>query len=126
MPTMRFSMSWFDSFEPQTDRMTPAGALTALEERVDLARQALDAAHERELRVTYEITKDGYRYLTGPAIPVERPEMPLDELRTRSFVAWRVLSEIHEMLIEGESFWRLHLKQRRRGKRTVPSAIAEE
>ena len=62
------------------------------------------------------------------ANPVNRPAPePFNELTGVVYVALRLLADI-EMMLDPDvvSFWKLNLKQRRRGERRVPLAIAEE
>jgi hypothetical protein len=124
MPTVRFSMEEKDGFEAQTDRMTTVDALAELLMRVNVAHQGTGVS--QELLVNYETTKDGYRYILD-ATPVDKPAMTSEDRTAGLFVAGRVLMEIEEMLDpKGRSFWKLELKQRRPGKRTVPLAIATD
>src|SRR5262245_19265712 len=115
-----------DSFEMQTDRMKDVDANAELLKRVRAIREVIGVPHEIVAIVEAETTKDGYKWLSRVTRDPPKP-ISVEELFKASFVAWRVLQEIEEMLSpDKRSFWRLHLKQRYAGKRTVPSAIAAD
>src|SRR5262249_3057278 len=107
---LRISPSYMDSFEVQTDRMSATDAHTELLTRVRTIREEM---HDYSEQITLE-EADG----TVRKVRVMREEL--------FHAACSVLWEIEDMLEpKGPSFWRLpELRQRRRGKRTVPLAIA--
>jgi hypothetical protein len=121
MSELRISMEERDSFWAQTDRMAAADAHTELLKRVHIACSAVSQAPR--LEIESKTTKDGFEYCD--VIGVEHPER---DWKTAAFVAWRVLIEIEEMLNpKAKSFWRLpQIKQRHRGRRRVPLAIADD
>jgi len=115
-----------DSFEMQTDRMKDVDACAELLKRVRAIREVIGTPHERSATVETEVTKDGYGKINQVTWDAPK-QISVEELFKASFVAWRVLQEIEEMLSsDKQNFWRLHLKQRYPGKRTVPSAIAAD
>src|SRR5262249_9150006 len=94
--------------------------------RVRAIREVIGAPHEIVLTAETETTKDGYAWLIQVTRDPPKP-ISVEELARASFVAWRVLQEIEQMLDpNNRGFWRLHLEQRGTGKRTVPSAIAAD
>jgi hypothetical protein len=126
MSKVRISWEEKDSFEAQTDQMSAADAHTELLTRVAIVRQVIGRQFETQLIVNTETTKDGFTWMRDVQC-VDNPEIPPDELYAAAFAAWRVLWEIEWMLDPGKKdFWKLHLKQRRRGKRKVPLAIAND
>ena len=94
---MQLGESFFASFEAQTDRLTATEAQGELLRRVRGERERASAIR-------------------------------LFDERDKRVLGFRVvLWEIEDMLDpKGHSFWRLEIKQRRRGKRTVPAAITED
>jgi hypothetical protein len=104
--------------------MRDVDACAELLKRVRAIREEIGAPHEMTVVVDYEETKDGYRKINQTTqCPPKR--VSAEQLFRASFVAWLALREIEEMLDPANrSFWRLHLKQRRRGGHTVPLAIA--
>jgi hypothetical protein len=89
--------SFFSSFEAQTD------GLAATEAQGELLRLVRD---ERERASAIRLWDERGKQVLGFTI---------------------VLWEIEDMLNpKGHSFWRLEIKQRRRGKRTVPAAVTED
>jgi hypothetical protein len=104
--------------------MRDVDACAELLKRVRAIREEIGAPHEETWIVDYEETKDGYRKI-NQATQCPPKQISVEQLFRTSFVAWRALQEIEEMLDpNNRSFWKLHLKQRRRGGHTVPLAIA--
>jgi hypothetical protein len=126
MPIHRFSMLESDGFEMQTDGMSAGDAQTELLSRVRTAHTVVALSQKNEFFINYETTRDGIRVIRE-ATPIEKPEMAPAEMREAPFVAWRLLGEIEEMLDrEKNSFWRLHLKQRRTGEQKIPLAVLSD
>jgi len=95
---MKLGPSFLASFEAQSDRLTASDAQRELLKRVRFQR-------ERSCRIPQLVDEDN---------------KPVPNFTT-------VLSEIEDMLsLTSGSFWKLELKQRRQGKRTVPAAISED
>jgi hypothetical protein len=105
--------------------MADVDAHSELLKRVRTVRGMVGVSHELVGDIETETTKDGYKKIIRATWQPFK-SIPIEELFRASFLAWRVLEEIEAMLDpKGRGIWRLHLKQRRTGKRTVPAAIAE-
>jgi hypothetical protein len=115
-----------DSFELQSGQMADVDAHAELLKRVRTVRGMVGVPHELVADIETETTKDGYNKIIRVTQKPSKP-ISIEELFKASFLAWRVLQEIEAMLDPNDrrGFWRLYLKQRRTGKRTVPAAIVE-
>lgn len=113
MPTHQlFIMGlWRDSFEAQTDRMSPADAQSVLLDRVRAAQEKISPGS----------TSSTPGWVNAPKGESLQPnDDPLAGVGV-------LLREIENLLApRSQSFWRLQLGQRRRGARVVPSAITED
>jgi hypothetical protein len=102
---------WRDSFEAQTDRMSATDAQGVLLDMVRAAREKLSPG----------VTSLAPAWIGAPEGETLRPsDDPLADVSV-------LLAEIEELLKPGKrGFWKLQLGQRQRGKRIVPSAIAND
>jgi hypothetical protein len=108
---MKLDNSLHGSFEAQSDRMAAADAQLELLKLVHETGQIV----RNQLHALFE-----FRNSDTVVCSVREEDGLLRSINS-------VLVEIEWMLaVKGASFWRLELKQRRRGKRMVPLAVAEE
>src|SRR5262249_51751931 len=104
---------WRDSFEAQTDRMSAADAQSMLLNKIRAAREKISPGITSHVPLWIFSTKNAWS-------PLRPSDNPLTDVQG-------LLYEIEDLLTPASgSFWKLQLGQRRRGKRQVPSAIAED